>query len=585
MSLLEIKNLKTYFHTRAGTTRAVDDISFSIDKGEIVGVVGESGSGKSVTCHTMLGLLPSPPAKVEGGTVTFDGEELLHLPPAILRAIRGKRISMIFQDPMSCLNPYLTILDQVAEPILIHEDVSREEAERRAIEMMKKVGIRDAEQRARSHPHEFSGGMRQRAMIAMALVTNPDLLLADEPTTALDVTVQARILQILRDLRDDLGVAVLFVTHDLGVVADVADRVVVMYRGKIVEQGSVLSIFENPSHPYVKGLLACRPTFETKYRVLPTVDDFLETEEAPDGSLTLRERPNSAERLAELEKQVDRKQPAEESSVPLLEVKDLRVHFTSGGGFLGKPRETVKAVDGVDLSIPKGKTLGLVGESGCGKTTIGRAILLLVRRTSGSVRYDGTNLFALSPAAMLAYRKRMQIIFQDPYASLNPRLTIEQALTEPLVVHRIGSGSSDRRDRVVSLLEEVGLSSEHLLRYPHEFSGGQRQRLCVARALAVEPEFIVCDECVSAMDVSVQAQVLNLLRELQERRNLTYLFISHDLSVVKFVSDHVAVMQAGRIVETAPAEDLYRNPKETYTQELLDAVPKADLETLRSRRS
>ncbi|MDA1046465.1 MAG: ABC transporter ATP-binding protein [Verrucomicrobia bacterium] len=583
MSLLEIKNLKTYFHTRAGTTRAVDDVSFSIDKGEIVGVVGESGSGKSVTCHTMLGLLPSPPAKVEGGTVTFDGEELLHLPPAILRAIRGKRISMIFQDPMSCLNPYLTILDQVAEPILIHENVSREEAERRAIEMMKKVGIRDAEQRARSHPHEFSGGMRQRAMIAMALVTNPDLLLADEPTTALDVTVQARILQILRDLRDDLGVAVLFVTHDLGVVADVADRVVVMYRGKVVEQGDVLSIFENPSHPYVKGLLACRPTFETKYRVLPTVDDFLETEEAPDGSLTLRERPNSAERLAELEKQVDRKQPAEESSVPLLEVKDLRVHFTSGGGFLGKPRETVKAVDGVDLSIPKGKTLGLVGESGCGKTTIGRAILRLVPPTSGSVRYDGADLGSLSPAAMLAYRKRMQIIFQDPYASLNPRLTIEQALTEPLVVHRIGSGSSDRRDRVVSLLEEVGLSSEHLLRYPHEFSGGQRQRLCVARALAVEPEFIVCDECVSAMDVSVQAQVLNLLRELQERRNLTYLFISHDLSVVKFVSDHVAVMQAGRIVETAPAEELYRNPRETYTRELLEAVPKADLETLRSR--
>ncbi|MFP6894615.1 MAG: ABC transporter ATP-binding protein, partial [Opitutales bacterium] len=341
MSLLEIKNLKTYFHTRAGTIRAVDDVSFSIEKGEIVGVVGESGSGKSVTCHTMLGLLPSPPAKVEGGTVTFDGEELLHLPPAILRAIRGKRISMIFQDPMSCLNPYLTILDQVAEPILIHEDVSREEAERRAIEMMKKVGIRDAEQRARSHPHEFSGGMRQRAMIAMALVTNPDLLLADEPTTALDVTVQARILQILRDLRDDLGVAVLFVTHDLGVVADVADRVVVMYRGKVVEQGDVLSIFENPSHPYVKGLLACRPTFETKYRILPTVDDFLETEEAPDGSLTLRERPNSADRLAELEKQVDRKQPAEESSVPLLEVKGLRVHFTSGGGFLGKPKETV----------------------------------------------------------------------------------------------------------------------------------------------------------------------------------------------------------------------------------------------------
>jgi peptide/nickel transport system ATP-binding protein len=421
-------------------------------------------------------------------------------------------------------------------------------------------------------------------MIAMALVTNPDLLLADEPTTALDVTVQARILQILRDLRDDLGVAVLFVTHDLGVVADVADRVVVMYRGKIVEQGSVLSIFENPSHPYVKGLLACRPTFDTKYRVLPTVDDFLETEEAPDGSLTLRERPDAGARLAELESKSAPEKQGEDSSElePLLEVKDLKVHFTSGGGFLGKPKETVKAVDGVDLSIPKGKTLGLVGESGCGKTTIGRAILRLVRPTSGSIRYDGANL-PLNPDAMLAYRKWMQIIFQDPYASLNPRLTIEQALTEPLAVHSIGSGSSDRRDRVVSLLEEVGLSSEHLLRYPHEFSGGQRQRLCVARALAVEPEFIVCDECVSAMDVSVQAQVLNLLNELQESRNLTYLFISHDLSVVKFVSDHVAVMQAGRIVETAPAEELYRNPKETYTQELLDAVPKADLDILRRR--
>ncbi len=586
MSLLEIKNLKTYFHTRAGTTRAVDDVSFSIDKGEIVGVVGESGSGKSVTCHTMLGLLPQPPAKVEGGSVTFDGEELLHLAPPILRAIRGKRVSMVFQDPMSCLNPYLTILDQVAEPILTHENVSREVAEARAIAMMVKVGIRDAEQRARSHPHEFSGGMRQRAMIAMALVTNPDLLLADEPTTALDVTVQARILQILRDLRDDLGVAVLFVTHDLGVVADVADRVVVMYRGKVVEQGDVLSIFENPSHPYVKGLLACRPTFETKYRILPTVDDFLESEIAPDGSLTLRERPDSGVRLAELEKQAAPDEQAEDSSEPesLLAVKDLRVHFTSGGGFLGKPRETVKAVDGVDLSIPKGKTLGLVGESGCGKTTIGRAILHLVRPTSGSVRYDGADLASLAPAGMLAYRKRMQIIFQDPYASLNPRLTIEQALTEPLAVHRIGADSVDRRDRAVSLLEEVGLSSEHLLRYPHEFSGGQRQRLCVARALAVEPEFIVCDECVSAMDVSVQAQVLNLLRELQDKRNLTYLFISHDLSVVKFVSDHVAVMQAGRIVETAPAEELYRNPRETYTQELLDAVPKADLETIRNRK-
>ena len=575
MSLLDVKNLKTYFHTRAGTTRAVDDVSFSIDKKEIVGVVGESGSGKSVTCHTMLGLLPQPPAKVEGGSVTFDGQELIGLPPPLLRAIRGKRISMVFQDPMSCLNPYLRIIDQVAEPILIHEKVSREQAESRAIEMMKKVGIRDAEQRARSYPHEFSGGMRQRVMIAMSLATNPDLLLADEPTTALDVTVQARILKILRDLRDDLGIAVLFVTHDLGVVADVADRVVVMYRGKIVEQGKVREIFQNPSHPYVKGLLACRPTLETKYRILPTVDDFLNTEESEDGPI-LSERPDAAQRLATLEKKPSSDKRDEVSPELLLKVKGISVHFHSGGGFLGKPRETVKAVNEVDLDIPKGRTLGLVGESGCGKTTLGRAILRLQQPTAGSIQYDGKELIGLTQSDMLEYRKRMQIIFQDPYASLNPRQTIEQTLIEPLLVHKIGSNREDRRDRVVSLLEEVGLGSEFLLRYPHEFSGGQRQRISVARALAVEPEFVVCDECVSAMDVSVQAQVLNLLRELQDKRKLTYLFISHDLSVVKFMSDEIAVMRQGRIEEFGSANEVYENPQSDYTRELLEAVPRAD---------
>ena len=575
MSLLDVKNLKTYFHTRAGTTRAVDGVSFSIDKKEIVGVVGESGSGKSVTCHTMLGLLPQPPAKVEGGSVTFDGQELIGLPPPLLRAIRGKRISMVFQDPMSCLNPYLRIIDQVAEPILIHEKVSREQAESRAIEMMKKVGIRDAEQRARSYPHEFSGGMRQRVMIAMSLATNPDLLLADEPTTALDVTVQARILKILRDLRDDLGIAVLFVTHDLGVVADVADRVVVMYRGKIVEQGKVREIFQNPSHPYVKGLLACRPTLETKYRILPTVDDFLNTEESEDGPI-LSERRDAAQRLATLEKKPSSDKRDEVSPELLLKVKGISVHFHSGGGFLGKPRETVKAVNEVDLDIPKGRTLGLVGESGCGKTTLGRAILRLQQPTAGSIQYDGKELIGLTQSDMLEYRKRMQIIFQDPYASLNPRQTIEQTLIEPLLVHKIGSNREDRRDRVVSLLEEVGLGSEFLLRYPHEFSGGQRQRISVARALAVEPEFVVCDECVSAMDVSVQAQVLNLLRELQDKRKLTYLFISHDLSVVKFMSDEIAVMRQGRIEEFGSANEVYENPQSDYTRELLEAVPRAD---------
>ena len=550
MPLLEIQNLKTYFHTRAGTTKAVDDVSFSLEKGEILGIVGESGSGKSVTCYSLLGLLPTPPAKVEGGQAQFGGKDLLQLQEALLREIRGKRISMIFQDPMSCLNPYLRILGQVAEPLLAHNlEITREEAEKRALEMLKKVGIRDAEERANSYPHEFSGGMRQRVMIAMALITNPDILLADEPTTALDVTVQARILKLLKELRNELDVSVIFITHDLGVVAEVADRIVVMYRGKVVEQGIAKEIFDNPKHPYVKGLLACRPTFSTTSRILPTVEDFME------GRIVTEE----TKPLAGI--------ATTEGYRPLLEVRDLKVHFTSKG------QQTVRAVDGVSLKIPAGKTLGLVGESGCGKTTTGRAILQLVQPASGSILYNDTNLASLTRAELLPYRKKLQIIFQDPYASLNPRMTIGQALEEPILFHQIANNGEEARARAVSLLEEVGLDPEHLDRYPHEFSGGQRQRICVARALAVEPEFIVCDECVSAMDVSIQAQVLNLLRELQDKRNLTYLFISHDLSVVKFISDQVAVMKAGRIIEFNSAEEIYQNPKEAYTQELLAAVP------------
>ena len=549
MPLLEIQNLKTYFHTRAGTTKAVDDISFSLEKGEILGIVGESGSGKSVTCHTLLGLLPQPPAKVEGGNIPFDGQDLLQVDQKILRYIRGKRISMIFQDPMSCLNPYLRIIDQVAEPLLAHDpDINKVSAYNRAIDMLKKVGIRDAESRAYSYPHEFSGGMRQRVMIAMALITHPDILLADEPTTALDVTVQARILKLLKELRSELDVSVIFITHDLGVVSEIADRIVVMFRGKIVEQGTVKEIFENPQHPYVKGLIACRPTFETNTKVLPTVDDFLE------GRTLDLEKQNVTEDLSSVE--------------TLIEVKNLSVEFYSK-----KDHQTIRAVDDVSLSIPKGKTLGLVGESGCGKTTTGRVILQLVRPKSGDVLYSNHNLCHLTQRELLPFRKKLQIIFQDPYASLNPRMTIEQALSEPIRFHDIAFSNSDIRDKVVALLEEVGLNSEHLLRYPHEFSGGQRQRLCVARALAVEPEFIVCDECVSAMDVSIQAQVLNLLNQLQETRNLTYLFISHDLSVVKYISDYVAVMQNGRIIEQNTAEELYRNPQQDYTRELLEAVP------------
>tara|TARA_Y100000588_G_scaffold355776_1_gene411343 strand:+ start:24922 stop:26664 length:1743 start_codon:yes stop_codon:yes gene_type:complete len=578
MPLLEIDNLKTYFHTRNGVVKAVDDISFTVEKSEILGIVGESGSGKSVTVHTLMGLVPQPPGRIEGGTASFDQADLLNASPEVHRALRGKRIAMIFQDPMTSLNPYLRISEQLIEPLLIHGLAERHEALRKAIAMLEKVGIRDAAERVHSYPHEFSGGMRQRVMIAMALITNPEVLIADEPTTALDVTVQAQILRLLKELQSDLGVSVIFITHDLGVIAELADRVVVMYRGHIVEQGDVLSIFDQPQHPYTKGLLACRPRLESTFKVLPTVSDYLDESEVA-GEIQLSEKPNAAAHIEAL-------QQIEESAVDendlLLEVADLKVHFPERAAFFSGPTGVVKAVDGISFNVPRGITLGLVGESGCGKTTTGRAILNLVTPTGGSVRFAGQEIAGFDAAAMLPLRKRMQIIFQDPYSSLNPRLTIEQALTEPMAVHSIGT-PGDRRDRAAALLEEVGLEARFLRRYPHEFSGGQRQRICVARALSLEPEFIVCDEAVSAMDVSVQAQVLNLLKELQSRRNLTYIFISHDLSVVKFMADIMAVMRAGEIVEQGVAEEIYANPGEEYTKNLIDAIPRDNVESIRER--
>ncbi|MGY8649704.1 MAG: ABC transporter ATP-binding protein [Verrucomicrobiia bacterium] len=579
MALLEIENLKTYFHTRNGVVKAVDDISFTLEKGEILGIVGESGSGKSVTVHTLMGLVPQPPGRIEGGTAVFDNRNLLTTDEAVLRSLRGKRISMIFQDPMTSLNPYLRISEQLIEPLLIHGQANRKEALKRAITMLEKVGMSDAAERVHSYPHEFSGGMRQRVMIAMALITDPEVLIADEPTTALDVTVQAQILRLLKDLQTDLGVSVIFITHDLGVIAELADRVVVMYHGHIVEQGDVLPIFENPQHPYTKGLLACRPRLESTFKVLPTVSDYLDETEV-DGQIELSERPDAAARIEAMQK-ID--EPEIDETDLLLEVNNLHVHFPERAGFFSGPKGVVKAVDGISFIVPRGSTLGLVGESGCGKTTTGRAILNLVAPTSGSVKFMGVEISGRNAAAMLPLRKRMQIVFQDPYSSLNPRLTIEQALTEPMAVHGIGSSHSDRRDRAVALLEEVDLEPHFLRRYPHEFSGGQRQRICVARALSLEPEFIVCDEAVSAMDVSVQAQVLNLLKELQSRRNLTYIFISHDLSVVKFMADTMAVMRAGKIVEQGSAEAIYANPAENYTQRLIDAIPRDSIDSIKQR--
>ena len=580
MPLLQVDNLKTYFHTRNGVVKAVDDISFTLEKGEILGIVGESGSGKSVTVHSLMGLVPQPPGRIEGGTAVFDGGNLLTADDSTLRALRGRRIAMIFQDPMTSLNPYLRISEQLIEPLLIHENVSRSNALQRAIKMLVKVGIQDAAERVHSYPHEFSGGMRQRVMIAMALITNPEVLIADEPTTALDVTVQAQILKLLKELRENLEVSVIFITHDLGVIAELADRVAVMYQGHIVEQGSVLSIFENPQHPYTKGLLACRPRLESKFNVLPTVSDYLD-ETVVDGRLEFSEKPNVVERIEELQKTAEG--TVFDETDALLKVSELKVYFPERSGFFSGPKGWVKAVDGISLKVPRGSTLGLVGESGCGKTTTGRAILNLVPLTGGSVKFGGKEIAGLGAQAMLPIRKKMQIVFQDPYSSLNPRLTIEQALTEPMAVHGIGDSRGDRRDRAVALLEEVDLDPRFLRRYPHEFSGGQRQRICVARALALEPEFIVCDEAVSAMDVSVQAQVLNLLKELQGHRSLTYIFISHDLSVVKFMADTIVVMREGRVVEQGGAEEIYANPREDYTKSLIEAIPCDSVESIRKR--
>ncbi len=550
---LNIQNLEVSFLGRDGVIQAVDGINLSINPGEIVGLVGESGSGKSVTCNSVLKLLPSPPALFGSGKIEWNGKDLLNQTDHAMEMIRGKEISMIFQDPMSCLNPYLPVLDQVAEPLIIHKLCTPEQAKSKAQEMLVKVGVQRVIEFPKSYPHEFSGGMRQRAMIAMALITEPSLLLADEPTTALDVTVQAKVLSILRELCSDLGVSVLFVSHDLGLVAELADRVVVMYRGKIVEQNYTSAIFRNPQHPYVRALIACRPTLESSHERLPSVEDFINP-------------PGRAHDAATASAQSTRTLHAGET---LIEAKKIVVEFSTG-------KESVRAVDDVSIHIEKGTTHGLVGESGSGKTTLGRALLGLVRKKSGEIFFQGKQIGPKNRRQEMNFRKSMQIIFQDPYASLNPRLTIQQTLLEPMIVHQMIGTKREQTKRVISLLEEVGLVEEHLSRYPHEFSGGQRQRICVARALTTEPDFIVCDECVSAMDVSVQAQVLNLLKSLQASRGLTYLFISHDLGVVKFMSDKISVMQKGRVIESGTSENIYNSPQNAYTQKLINSIPAAN---------
>lgn len=603
--LLQIEDLRTYFHTEEGVIRAVDDVSLEIREGRTLGVVGESGSGKSVTALSVMRLLTAT-ARIETGRIAFLERDLVHLPERELRAIRGKEIGMIFQEPMTSLNPVFTAGAQVMEAIILHQRVSRAEARKRTIELFREVGIDNPEQRVDSYPHQMSGGQKQRVMIAMALSCNPRLLIADEPSTALDVTIQAQILDILRDLRDNRGMAVLFITHDLGVIAEIADDVAVMLGGKVVEYGPVLQIFENPRHPYTKGLLNCRPRLETPFKRLPTVSDYMEVREE-NGERVIVEKKMSEKRLEQLKTDgrgrmlhpkselkamghpfEPGQHPAdtttvEEGKAPLLEVRNLKVYFPIRRGVFQRVVGHVKAVDDISFRVYPGQTLGLVGESGCGKTTTGRAIVRLVEPTGGSVVFDGTDVAALRGQSLRRMRRRMQIIFQDPYGSLNPRMTIEAALIEPMAIHGIGRNYAERRERSVALLEEVGLKAVHLRRYPHEFSGGQRQRLCIARALTLEPDFIVCDESVSALDVSVQAQVLNLLKDLQRKRNLTYIFISHDLSVVKFMADMMAVMNAGKIIEFGPSDAIYADPKDDYTRRLIDATPKDDVEHIRTR--
>ena len=667
--LLTVSNLTIDFSSHRGDVRAVDNVSFELHRGETLAIVGESGSGKSVTSLALLGLIAIPPGRVASGQAIFQSEklgeaDLLKLSEADLRQVRGNDIGMIFQEPMTSLNPVYTCGSQVVEALRLHTDLSKAGAKARTIELFTEAQLPRPEAIFSSYPHEISGGQKQRVMIAMAMACRPALLIADEPTTALDVTVQARMLRLIDDLRRQHNTAVLFITHDLGVVAEIADRILVMYRGKVVEQGRVLDIFKNPQHPYTKGLLACRPRLSVGKKRLPIVADFMR--EDASGQLFAQPAPVLPlpdEALAESSPEIEQQQlhdktdtaktfpvehgvwgavprpasspqppsPSEKGEpalraeavteasfgpsdslasslatlasvsnstpevtqssgspfsegeggrgdeAPLLEVQNLQVYFPLRKGFFRRATDYVRAVDDVSFTLYPGETIGLVGESGCGKTTLGRALLRLTEPTAGSILFEGTDLAKLSSGDLRRRRRDLQLVFQDPYAALNPMLTVGEAIWEPMRVHNVGGTRQQQKARVLELLRTVGLRDEHFQRYPHEFSGGQRQRICIARALALQPKLIVCDESVSALDVSVQAQVLNLLNDLKREFGITYLFITHDLSVARFMSDRLLVMHQGRIVESGLAAAIYAAPQHEYTQGLLAAIPKDSL--------
>lgn len=548
--ILSIKNLGLSFESEDQLQEVLKEVSFSVAEGEIVGIIGESGSGKSMTARSITRLLPDNARLTPASEITFKGQDVLSLKPRAMRRILGEEIGMIFQDPLSSLNPTMTVGGQIVEVLRLHQSLSKRAARAKAIDLMKAIGIKEAEARFKLYPHEFSGGMRQRIMIAIALAANPSLLIADEPTTALDVTIQAQILALIKQLQAELGLSVLLISHDFGVVAQICTRVIVMQAGRIVEQGPIEELFANPQHPYTRLLLEAVPRIEQE------------------------KVPRKIGVLADEHKAVavasDNEEFAKSPLQPLISVEKLEQVFDLGKG------QQVKAVNQVDLDIYRGETLGLVGESGSGKSTLGRAILQLYEPTSGRVMFHGFDLKQLTRAEQFRVRKDMQIIFQDPYASLDPRMKVEDIIGEALDTHGLVKNASQRRERIEELLALVELDASFASRFPHEFSGGQRQRIGIARALAVEPDFIVADEPLSALDVSIQAQIIDLMQKLQEQLGLTYLFIAHDLAVVKQISDRVAVMQHGQIVEIAETNELYDKPLHPYTQQLLSAVPRLD---------
>jgi peptide/nickel transport system ATP-binding protein len=651
-NVLDVRNLQVEFQTDEKRVLAVDGIDFQLKRGQTLGIVGESGSGKSVTSLAIMGLVPSP-GKIRAGEIYFcpshegaQPENLVALSDEQKRLYRGGKISMIFQEPMSSLNPVFTCGFQLTEAIRQHQAVSLAEARRQATARLQEVKLIPSDEQLRQqykeefiqqkpgqplpgekainhqinqqklawlerYPHELSGGQLQRVMIAMAISCNPDVLVADEPTTALDVTVQATILDLLRELRDNRGMSLIFITHDLGVIAEIADSVVVMYQGKIVDRGDVWDIFSNPQHPYTKGLLACRPRLDRRMRYLPTVSDFMEVVTTPSGELEIREKPVDAKLITgdwepskkgERGREGERKNvqdltpspfaitpspphpitPSSPSQSPLVAIHNLKVGFPMRGMF-GTTKRYMMAVNGVSFEVYSGETLGVVGESGCGKSTLARTLLRLIDPMSGEIEFEGRDITNLKGNHLRQLRREMQIVFQNPYSSLDPRMKIGEAVMEPLLIHDAGGNNKTRRDRAAYLLQRVGLNPDWMNRYPHEFSGGQRQRVCIARALALNPKFIICDESVSALDVSVQAQVLNLLKELQGEFGLTYIFISHDLSVVKFMSDRILVMNRGKIEEIGSAESIYREPAKDYTRQLIASIPTGTLERIQQQ--